>query len=283
MPNRPVESVKQLREICQPENKIKTDALYLRVVSRKLSIYVTAFFLRLGITANETSMLGLIIGLCGAIFLGLSSTGLNLLGAILLQIAHLLDCVDGELARYRRFKSPSRKRKLGGFYLDEMSHLILYPLMMFLFGLGTICYFPAWGRALSLLAFLGAFGILGVPDLGMASVFRYTMRRSPEVMGSQDFHTLMLGQKSSKEKGLEQEYPSRKTRLRIYIAEFLFYPGPMHNITLAIFSEFILRHLGFPYAAAFVRLGTFCFLSLVFILNFVRRFRRNFIHLNTPF
>lgn len=282
MPNRPAESMEQLGEICQPEDKIKTCTAYERLVLRKFSIYLTAFFLHLGITANEASMIGLMIGLCGAVLLGLSSIRMNFVGAILLQIAYLFDCVDGELARYEGFKTPSRKGKLGGFYLDEMNHLILYPLTMFLFGLGTAQYFPAWGRALSVLAFFGAFGLLGVPDLGMASIFRHTMRRSPEVMGSQVFRVLVLGRKSSKERVLEQGRPSHKTRLRVYIGEFLFFPGFMNNVTLTLFAELILYHFGFIEAAALVRLSVFCLLSLVYILNSVRIFRRNFIHLNMP-
>lgn len=278
-----MKSLKELREICQPKDKIKSDALYIRVVCRRISIYLTALFLRLGITANQTSMLGLVLGLCGAFFLVFPSIGLNLLGAILLQIFLFLDCVDGELARYERFNSASQKRTISGMYLDGMGHIVLHPLAICFFGLGTAYHFPAWTRALSVLAVLGGFGILGAPNLGLADTLYHAIRTWPEALENNDFRVLIIGKKGLTKYELKQDRSSPGRQLSTYVVEFLFFPGLIHNIMLVVLGAFILDCLGLPRVAAFVELGFLCLLSLIYVLNLLRIFWRNFKHLDVPF
>lgn len=78
------------------------DGFYSTVVLRRLSWRCTDLALRLRLTPNAVTLLSLGIGLLAA---GLVATGERagmVAGAVLLQLCLVIDCVDGELARYRR-------------------------------------------------------------------------------------------------------------------------------------------------------------------------------------
>jgi hypothetical protein len=88
------------------------DDLWATLVARRLSQRLTPLALRRGATPNQVTALSLLVALAaaacfGGIRLG-GSSGLLLgvSGAVLLQISFVLDCVDGEIARYRRAFSP---------------------------------------------------------------------------------------------------------------------------------------------------------------------------------
>lgn len=279
-----METITQLRAICQPKDKVSSDALYIQVVSRKLSIYLTAFLLRLGVTANRTSFFGLLIGLGGVILVGLPSTvEISFVGVILLQLSHLFDCADGEIARYENHKSSNPKTNLGGAYLDEMGHVILEPLTILSFGVGAAHYFPDWERLIYLFAFLGALGVLGGPNYALASVLFHAIQKLPVVMDNNAFRDIVFGAMGERKTFQKHLRPSMKELILAYGAEFLIYPGLLVNVTVVIFVELVLHLLGFPQAAAFVRLIVFCVLSLVYVLNFLRIFRRNFKRLDRPY
>ncbi|MFI7588595.1 CDP-alcohol phosphatidyltransferase family protein [Spongisporangium articulatum] len=81
------------------------DGVYSTLVVRRLSWRLTDLALRLGVTPNQVTVASLLIGLGAALCLAASGTGGRgwaVLGAVLLQLSLLVDCVDGELARFRR-------------------------------------------------------------------------------------------------------------------------------------------------------------------------------------
>jgi CDP-alcohol phosphatidyltransferase len=84
------------------------DGLYAMLVARRVSKHVTRLALRYGLRPNVITAISLGIALAGA---GLFLLGNRLgwvLGAILLQVALVADCVAGEVARYTRTFSPVR-------------------------------------------------------------------------------------------------------------------------------------------------------------------------------
>lgn len=70
-----------------------------RYVNRKLSRVFTPFFIKLGFSANAVTMVSMVIGLMGAACFALGSYQFGVLGALLFQLAVILDCCDGEVAR----------------------------------------------------------------------------------------------------------------------------------------------------------------------------------------
>ena len=124
-----VESIKKLREICQKPIS-HSNTWYQRKFSRKISIYLTWFFIHLKISGNTTSILVLITGIIAPLFFILGNYLYYVVGVLLLQLWYLLDHVDGELARY--WKKTSAK----GIFIDKINHHIVHPLIFLCMGIG---------------------------------------------------------------------------------------------------------------------------------------------------
>jgi phosphatidylglycerophosphate synthase len=85
---------------------------------RRLSPYLTRALLRTRLTANGVTWLMLPVGLAAAFLLSLRGVGPALGAVALIQIQVLLDCSDGEVARWRRQFDPT------GVYLDRFAHYV---------------------------------------------------------------------------------------------------------------------------------------------------------------
>jgi phosphatidylglycerophosphate synthase len=112
-------TVAELREATQPASIFERNSgehWAGRLYMRRLSPYVTKLLLRTPISANGVTWLMIVSGLAAAGVLSLTGL-LPAIGAVLLiQVQLLLDCCDGEVARWRGQKSPA------GVYLDRIGH-----------------------------------------------------------------------------------------------------------------------------------------------------------------
>jgi phosphatidylglycerophosphate synthase len=87
-----------------------------KLYMRRLSPYLTRVLVRTPISANGVTSLMILAGVAAAAVLALPGL-LPAIGAVLLiQLQLLLDCSDGEVARWRGQKSPL------GVYLDRLGH-----------------------------------------------------------------------------------------------------------------------------------------------------------------
>ncbi|WP_083983784.1 CDP-alcohol phosphatidyltransferase family protein [Actinomadura hibisca] len=94
-----------------------------RLYMRSLSPYFSWLALRLGFSPNQLTYLMMISGVLAGLVVSLPATGTGALwtalgGAVLIQVYLLLDCVDGEVARYLRQTS------VGGVFLDRIGHYL---------------------------------------------------------------------------------------------------------------------------------------------------------------
>ena len=78
------------------------DGFYSTFVLRRASKPVTALALRLGLTPNQISVISLAVGLAAALCFATGSWWGLLAGALLMQASLIIDCVDGEVARFTR-------------------------------------------------------------------------------------------------------------------------------------------------------------------------------------
>jgi phosphatidylglycerophosphate synthase len=83
---------------------------------RRVSPYLTRVFLRAGWSANAVTALMIPTGLLAALVLTFPGLAYAIGAALLIQLQLLLDCSDGEVARWRRTFSPL------GIYLDQIAH-----------------------------------------------------------------------------------------------------------------------------------------------------------------
>ena len=127
-----VEPLKELNRICQKPRYKEVGNWMVRHILRDAALPVTWVLLHTPITANQVTLISLIVGLIGIIFFALPPF-FFLIGTLLLQLWYLLDHVDGQIARYRKTAS------LTGRFFDFMMHHIIH--ISILFSLGVYSFF----------------------------------------------------------------------------------------------------------------------------------------------
>lgn len=136
-------SIAQLREVTQPpEVRLRANAehwtasLYLR----DLSPYLTWLLLRTSISANGVTGLMILVGWATAAALLIPGIAGAALALVLGQLQMLVDCSDGEVARWRNSRSPA------GVFLDKVGHYTteaLIPVVLGIRAAGWPLEFPA--------------------------------------------------------------------------------------------------------------------------------------------
>jgi len=150
-------SIAELRAVAQPPEvrgrrnaEHWTASLYLR----NLSPYVTWVLLKTSISANGVTGLMILIGWSTAAALLIPGIWGPLLAVVLGQLQMLVDCCDGEVARWRGTSSPA------GVFLDKVGHYSTEALIPLALGIRAAAYpleFPAdflWTTLAALLALI---------------------------------------------------------------------------------------------------------------------------------
>ncbi len=78
------------------------DGFYSTFVLRRVSKPLTSAALRLGLSPNQISLISLGVGLTAALCFATGQAWPIVLGAVLMQASLVIDCVDGEVARFTR-------------------------------------------------------------------------------------------------------------------------------------------------------------------------------------
>lgn len=125
-------TLEALRQVAQPPEHIArynaehwAGALYIR----HLSIHVTRALLPTHITPNGVTWLMILVGVLGAFALPLPALWGPATAVVAMQVQILLDCSDGEVARWRQRFSPA------GIYLDRVGHYLTEATIPFALGL----------------------------------------------------------------------------------------------------------------------------------------------------
>ena len=114
-------SVAELREATQPASIFARNSgehWAGRLYVRRASPYLTRLLIPTPLTPNAVTWLMLLSGIACAAALTLPGFGWVVVAALLIQLQILLDCSDGELARWRGISSPV------GIYLDRLAHWV---------------------------------------------------------------------------------------------------------------------------------------------------------------
>ena len=149
-PDRP--TIAQIREISQPQSvtgRSTSEHWIADLYQRRISPYLTRIFLRTPITANGVTWLMIITGASiGPALLIQGWQGIAL-ALFLSHLQMLIDCCDGEVARWRETKSPM------GIFLDKLGHYLAEGLIPICFGL-RLANWPNETIIHSIFPFLGA-------------------------------------------------------------------------------------------------------------------------------
>lgn len=124
-------TIAELRAVAQPHSVVgrrSSEHWVGRLWARRASIHITRVLTTTRVTPNQVTVAMVVIGAAGAASLLLPGVLGTALCAVAVQIYLVADCVDGELARWRRTSS---KR---GAYLDRVGHYVVEGAMFALAG-----------------------------------------------------------------------------------------------------------------------------------------------------
>ena len=146
-------SIEELRQVCQPASTMDRrngEHWAGRLYMRRISLYLTRVFLALGWSPNQITWLMIDCGIGAAPALLIPGVAGPIVAVVLIQLYLLLDCCDGEVARWTKRTSPT------GVYLDRVGHYLTEAALMV--GLG----FRAAAESGQTFATIGVLAALGV-------------------------------------------------------------------------------------------------------------------------
>ncbi|MGH8866453.1 MAG: CDP-alcohol phosphatidyltransferase family protein [Actinomycetes bacterium] len=130
-----------------------------RLYMRRISLHVTRVFLRLGWSPNQVTWLMIVTGVLAGPALLVPGLAGAVLGALLIQLYLLLDCSDGEVARW------TGRTSITGVYLDRVGHYLAEASLLVGVGFRAADVVPNGWAVLGLVAALGAILIKAETDL----------------------------------------------------------------------------------------------------------------------
>ncbi|MCG5218351.1 CDP-alcohol phosphatidyltransferase family protein [Streptosporangium soli] len=185
----PGPSVAEIRSVAQPQSTMDRRSgehwaglLYMR----KLSIYVTWALAKTPISPNQATGLMILCGLLAGVVMALPGLWAAIGAALLVQIYLLLDCSDGELARW------TGRTSITGVYLDRVGHYFAEAALLIGLGFRAAETVPDWYVVLGFAAALGAILIKAETDLVDVARARSGLVAATEASASQ-FQSAGLG------------------------------------------------------------------------------------------
>ena len=212
------------KKIEKDQTDLKAD-WYGRFFVWKISAPITYLLVRTPISANQVTVIQEIIGTIGAIMLAVPSIKIMLLGIFLIQFGFILDCVDGEVARYKGQSS------VRGVFLDLIGHQIVIPFYIFFTSLGV---FVRTGQIDALIiGFLGALFIIPTERLALLSVINSMIEKK----GNRNYSIDVIGDD-------EIQVPDNNLTIQKRngwfwsIKKKWSYPDSMNMLTLFVITEY---------------------------------------------
>jgi phosphatidylglycerophosphate synthase len=162
-------SVAELRPVAQPPGLLDRESgehWAGRLYMRRLSPYVTVIFARTPVRPDTITGLMVVVGLVAAAVLVIPGLAAAIVAAIGIQLYLLLDCSDGELARWRGTTS------VRGVYLDRVGHYLVEAGLLVALGARAADGADGW-LVLGFAAALGAILVKAETDLVDVARARY--------------------------------------------------------------------------------------------------------------
>jgi phosphatidylglycerophosphate synthase len=182
-PARP--TIAQLREVTQPPS-VRTRAAAEHWVAhaylRDISPYLTRILLRAGFSANGVTWLMIMAAAAAVVATGWPALLGAVLAVILVQLQMLLDCCDGEVARWRQTSSPV------GVYLDRVGHYVAECGIAVALGIRATCQFQLSGIWISAGLLLGLLVALNKVENDLVHVARH-YAGLPQMADAKDVRT----------------------------------------------------------------------------------------------
>jgi hypothetical protein len=161
------------------------------------------------------------------------------MGMIMLQLWYIFDCVDGEIARYRKSST------IAGLYFDRISHAIVHP---YIFVCVTIGIFLKMQNILFF--FFGFSASISVLLIYLSRAMRYSVHFEFGNMQLPSDYFSSLSKSSIK---INSVNTKGKSNLQRFARIIFNYPGIMNLLTLAVILDFLAKNgIVFSFRLSFV-------------------------------
>ena len=280
-----VPPVRELEAICggegrRPGEKLDFRIRYARLI-RPISIRFTWLILHTRLSANQVTVLGILVGMAGALLLAWSDFWPLLLGLVLLQLSFVLDYTDGEVARYRASQTGGTTGAAGA-YVDWIGHYYVPATT------AAALAYGAWTVSghdwLLLAALVVVFSIVRVPYSARDHVLLGVHRDRPEVRGSESFLRAVLARQGGDPDLIELEagYEERRAgtsgsgalwRRRTNLGQLLVFPGFLNLVCLAVGVDLLLGCLDGDYPGVNETIGRTVLLGVLGVVHLVHQLR----------
>ena len=133
----PRPSIAEVRAVGQPEGLFarSEESWAGRVYLRRLSPHVTRLLAPTRVDPDAVTVAMIFTGVLAAAALSVPGVVTAVVAVLLIQGQILFDCVDGELARWRRRVSAREGSGARGVYLDHLGHLVTETLLPIALGI----------------------------------------------------------------------------------------------------------------------------------------------------
>jgi phosphatidylglycerophosphate synthase len=281
----PVPPVRELEAICGGEGRDPAIERNFRSVYakpiRRISIRFTWLLLHTRLSANQVTVLAILIGIAGALLLAWSDFWPLVIGLVMLQLSFVLDYSDGEIARYQALQRGETTGAAGA-YLDWIGHYYVPATMTAALAYGA---FKVSGHDWLLLAALVVvFSLVRIAYSARDHILLGLFRDRPELRRSDQFTRAVLARQGGDPEliDLDADYDLRRAgargegalwRRQTNLGQLLVFPGYVNLVTVAIVIDLILSGMNGDYpdvneaAARSVLLGV---LGLVHVLHQLR-------------
>ena len=206
-------NLSDLKKICWKETE---NVWYAKYVIRHISIRITRLLLPTGISANQATLIAIMIGIFACFLIGTGSIVYSIFGVALLQLSYIFDCVDGEIARYRKESS------VNGIFIDFMAHEVLIPFSFF--ALSFFIYLNTSELSILVLGVLAGWASTSPMGKAKGNVLLSLLEKS--YLPFYNYSNLSGGLKSKKDNSNKKSYFSR------FIFTPFYYPGSMNIISV---------------------------------------------------
>jgi CDP-alcohol phosphatidyltransferase len=281
----PVPPVRELEAICGGEGRRPGERLDFRIryarLIRPISIRITWLVLHTRLSANQVTVLGILVGTAGALLLAWSDFWPLLVGLLLLQLSFVLDYSDGEVARYQALQE-GKTTGAAGAYVDWIGHYYVPATTTAALAYG------AWTVSdrdwLLLAALVIVFSIVRVPYSARDHVLLGVHRDRPEVRGTESFLRAVLARQGGDPDHIELDagYEERRAgatgrgalwRRQTSLGQLLVFPGFLNLVCLAVGMDCLLSGLDGDYPGVNETLGRTVLLAVLGIVHLFHQLR----------
>jgi phosphatidylglycerophosphate synthase len=281
----PVPPIRELEAICGGEGRDPDAPRDFRnayaVLVRKLSIRITWLLLHTRMSANTVTVVGILIGVAGALMLACNQFWVLVGGLILLQLSFVVDFSDGEIARYRA-QVQGVPTSAGGAYLDWIGHYYVPAI-----AIGAV----AWGAYLQssrdwllLAALVAILSVVRVAYSARDHVLLGLYRDKPELRDSPGFLRAVLARQGGDPERLDLEGDYRERRAGAVgttflwrrwtgLGQLLVFPGFVNLLTLFVGIDLVLGGLDGEYPVIEHVAGREVLVGLLGIVHLVHQLR----------